>query len=786
MEGVASHDLWQYHELMRRTLAESLKKRLQIKQLPVNGGSRVNQQKEQLQQEFEKLTGLLRLGGDITVVMALEPNKREVTADFRQLLTSLGLVAEDEKQVKGYAQNWRGTLDTNFEMSYTTLVKAYEEARQHPLTPEAQAELDTEFAGLRAKVDALLQSRDRHPFHWPIEFPEVFFPEAVTNVAQGEANIDTLIKEVLKNTEESNTENTENLRDHRDFISRSDLGEDQADSKVSQEPNLESSDVLSGSQISSVLPDSVLLEPGFDALIGNPPFQGGQKITGALGTDYRDYLVEHLAKGKRGSADLCAYFFLRANDITRQGGQAGLLATNTIAQGDSREVGIEQLVAAGWTIPRAIPSRKWPGTAALEVAHIWLRHGTWQNSFLLEETPVVGITPFLTIPGTAEGKPYQLIANANKSFQGSIVLGMGFVLEPEEAKALIAKDPRNKDVLFPYLNGEDLNSRFDQSPSRWVLNFFDWPLEKAKSYLDCYRIIEEKVKPERQRKNEKSEYALRKPLPQKWWIYAEKRPALYSTIGEMNRVLSIALTSRTCAFTFSPANIVFSHATGVIAFESVAYFAVLQSNFHVSWAFEYASSMKGDLRYTPSDVLETFPFPEKMAGLEEIGERYYTHRQEIMLARQEGLTKTYNRFHKPEETAADIVRLRELHVEMDQAVAAAYGWQDLDLGHGFHQTKQGLRYTISEPARREVLGRLLKLNHQRYAEEVAAGLHDKGKKGKKAKKSNPDEPKEPPRNSADNNDNPFSSLLPPKQGKLFEVEQAGSLWEWAEKQNENK
>jgi hypothetical protein len=101
-----------------------------------------------------------------------------------------------------------------------------------------------------------------------------------------------------------------------------------------------------------------------------------------------------------------------------------------------------------------------------------------------------------------------------------------------------------------------------------------------------------------------------------------------------------------------------------------------------------------------------------------------------MLARQEGLTKTYNRFHNPHETAEDIVRLRELHREMDEAVAAAYGWDDLELGHGFHETKQGLRYTISEAARREVLGRLLKLNHERYAEEVAQGLHDKGAKSK--------------------------------------------------------
>ena len=110
-----------------------------------------------------------------------------------------------------------------------------------------------------------------------------------------------------------------------------------------------------------------------------------------------------------------------------------------------------------------------------------------------------------------------------------------------------------------------------------------------------------------------------------------------------------------------------------------------------------------------------------------------------MLDRQEGLTTTYNRFHDPEETAEAISHLRQLHVEMDNAVAVAYGWQDLDLGHDFPETAQGVRYTISEAARRQVLTRLLQLNHDRYAEEVREGLHKKqstqrGKASKKTKK----------------------------------------------------
>ena len=105
--------------------------------------------------------------------------------------------------------------------------------------------------------------------------------------------------------------------------------------------------------------------------------------------------------------------------------------------------------------------------------------GNWQGAVFLDDKPAKAISAYLTLPNRVEGNPYRLIANADKSFQGSIVLGMGFVLEPEEAQALIAKNPKNKDCLFLYLGGDDVNSRTDQSPSRWVINFSNWPLNRS-------------------------------------------------------------------------------------------------------------------------------------------------------------------------------------------------------------------------------------------------------------------------------------------------------------------
>jgi hypothetical protein len=443
--------------------------------------------------------------------------------------------------------------------------------------------------------------------------------------------------------------------------------------------------------------------PGFDVIVGNPPFVGGQKITGALGTEYRNYLIERIAHGQKG-ADLCAYFFLRAGQLLRDGGMMALLATNTIAQGDTREVGLDQLTAHGFSIPRAVPSTEWPGEASLEVAQVWLHRGAWPGAFVLNEQPVGGITPFLTVPGQVAGNPYRLAANADKSFQGSIVLGMGFVLTPDEAQALIERNPLNQDCLLPYLSGEDLNSRFDQSPSRWVINFQDWPLSReadgvwqkadakqqkgwlrsgsvpadypdpvAADYPELLTIIRERAKPERDKLANGDTTA--RDRARRWWQFGRPTMKLYSTIAGMGRVLVISTqATKFVAPEFVSIDIVFSNAVAVLTLDKYRDFLVLNSSPHDIWAREYASSLESRLRYAIDDCFQTFPFPLNLSGLDAIGERYYTHRQHIMQTRWEGLTATYNRFHNPNERAPDIQQLRDLHVEMDRAVAAAYGW----------------------------------------------------------------------------------------------------------------
>jgi methylase of polypeptide subunit release factors len=460
---------------------------------------------------------------------------------------------------------------------------------------------------------------------------------------------------------------------------------------------------------------------GFDVIVGNPPFQGGQKITGTHGTDYRDYLVQYLAQGKRGSADLVVYFFLRAAQLVREGGMIGLLATNTISQGDTREVGLDQLSAKGWVVPRAWKSRPWPGDASLEIAQLWLHRGQWEGPAVLEGRIVRGIGPTLDPRSRVEGKPHRLAAIGGQSYIGSYVLGMGFALSPQEAEDLIRKDPRNGGVLFPYLNGEDLNTSPTQSPSRWVINFFDWPLKKAEEYEDCIRIVREKVKPEREHLMGRNPSGTQRAT--NWWQYGRDAKGLYKAIGRLNRVIVFPQTSKYVVPTFVPTGFVYSHALVILAYDDFGHLGVFSSNLHWAWILTYGTTLETRMRYTPTDIFETFPQPELTEEIARVAKVLYEHQRVMMLERNEGITKIYNRVHNSEGPSADVVELRRCHVELDHAVAAAYGWGVLDLDHGFHDTPQGVRFSIGPAARVEILDRLLELNQERYRQEVVAGLH---------------------------------------------------------------
>jgi hypothetical protein len=464
-------------------------------------------------------------------------------------------------------------------------------------------------------------------------------------------------------------------------------------------------------------PDVVIDHGGFDAIVGNPPFLGGIKISGAMGGNIRDWLANALGQtGSGGRADLVAYFFLRATSLLQRNGTLGLIATNTVAQGDSREVGLDAMVDAGFVITRATQSRSWPAASAnLEYAAVWGTTGEVAEDAprVADDIQVSGISSLLEPCGRVAGRPFRLSENRSLSYEGMKPYGQGFVVEPAEAQEWIAADPRNAEVLFPYLNGEDLNSRPDSSASRWVIDFNDWPVDRASGYPMPFERLLEAVKPERASKAK----AVRDAA---WWQFFRPRPALRSATANLPQVLVIARVSKTVMPLRVPTGQIMSEACVVFATVSHGVQAVLSSSLHQVWAITYGSGMRNDPRYTPSDVFETFPLPELTAPLDAIGRALDDERREIMLRRDLGLTKLYNLVNAAEVSPradADAARLRELHVELDSTVRDAFGWSDLALDHGFHSFRKMERWTVSPVARAEILDRLLEENHRRARSE---------------------------------------------------------------------
>jgi hypothetical protein len=450
---------------------------------------------------------------------------------------------------------------------------------------------------------------------------------------------------------------------------------------------------------------------GFDAIIGNPPFLTGSDITAAIGTNVRDWLVNILASGQRGNADIVAYFFLRAMSLLGNQGTLGLIATNSIAQGKSREVGLDRMVDNGFIIIRSIQSRPWPGSATLEYSAVWGTREQISSAIprVADDIRTHNISTLLEPVGRVDGKPVRLAENLGIVFEGCKPSGKGFVITPAQAAEWIQRSASNKDVLKPYLTGEDLNSSPDASASRWIIDFTGLAEEEVGKYYLPYAHALALVRPQRER----SSLGIR-DTP--WWLFERTRPTLRTAIERLDNVLVMTKHS----VTLMPARVstkgVFGNALAVFATESFADQAVLSSSIHQMWAVRYGSGLRRDPRYTASNVFSGFPRPEPTDGLHEIGQALDARRREIQLQRELGLTDLYNLVNEPglaDEADPDIAQLRQLHVELDHAVLYAYGWSDLLSEHGFYTYRRMRRWSVNPTARVEILDRLLAENLKR-------------------------------------------------------------------------
>jgi hypothetical protein len=470
-----------------------------------------------------------------------------------------------------------------------------------------------------------------------------------------------------------------------------------------------------------------------DAFVGNPPFLGGRMISGTFGDCYSQWLEFTHSASK--NADLCAHFFRRAEFLLGQHGTIGLIATNTISQGDTRNTGLQSIVKGGSSIYDAVRTMKWPGDANVSVSVVHLAKGHLATISGLRrrldglEVDVVNSRLRAKIE---RPDPHPLAENTGLSYQGSIVLGMGFTLSPEERDALIARNKRNAERISPYLGGEEVNASPSQDFDRYVINFGDIPLEEAERWPDLVAIIRERVKPEREK-------VKREALRKYWWHYADKRPGLYSALKGRKRCLVTARTSKHLVFSWQPCDRVFSENLVVVAVDDWSRFCPLQSRVHRTWVGLTSSTLEDRQGYRTSDCFDTFPFPaaETLAStgdLGAIGARLYETRARLMVERNQGLTTTYNQLKDPACDDPEILALRRLHGDLDRAVLAAYRWSDIPVPPFETPTTPAAR-TAQESFEDEIIDRLFALNADRAEKEKlqGAGTKVKDPKAKKAK-----------------------------------------------------
>lgn len=474
---------------------------------------------------------------------------------------------------------------------------------------------------------------------------------------------------------------------------------------------------------------------GFDAMVGNPPFQGSKKMRSALGSNYRDFLVRYVAGGDRGTADLVAYFFRRAAILSKG---IGLIATNSISQGNTRRVGLRHLVARErGNIYRARPSERWPGRDAVHVAKVWWTKDDWLAARQVDELSVPRIESDLYPAGSLSGEPLSLPRQAKLATQGQIVLGSGFLLEEAEVASLIAQDARNREVLAPYIGGEDVNSSPTHSSARWVINFRDWPEDAARTFQAPFAILEERAKPQRETSN-------RKAYRDRWWRFAEYLPSLVARLDGLASVIVMTRTSSRVVPVRVPTGPVFANGLVVFPWDDEALLGVLSSSVHRVWVDRYSPTFKTDISYSPSECFENFPMPgileasqepaldrliagngvsgESLKRIEIATSDLAAWRSQMMVETGDGIKQLYGRFHRESNRDRITTELRERHVELDQVVCAAYGWDDLILGHGFHDTRYGQFFTVSTEVRFELLMRLLQLNFERAAEQTGQSI----------------------------------------------------------------
>lgn len=400
--------------------------------------------------------------------------------------------------------------------------------------------------------------------------------------------------------------------------------------------------------------------PRADAVIGNPPYHGTKLLRSELGDDYVEWLRGEF---KVGVKDYAVYWFRKAHDHLQPQKRAGLVATNSIAEGRNRQAALDYIAGHGGVITSAVSSQDWPGEANVHVSIVnWIRGTPEQPLRTLDGLPVAGITTTLRAGVESDvGSP--LRANEGRQFYGVVPTGNGFILAPQEAESLIERsDADYREVVRPYLSGDDITSNPEIKPRRWIIDFGERSLEEAMKWPAALAIVRERVKPGRDVHKKRRERM-------EWWKFSRSVRELFDAVVPLPRFIACPAQAKSFFMVWCETNWCPSNTTSAFAFDDDFSIGVLSSSIHARWAKTQSTSLETRPRYTVASFM-TFPWPPvRPNAVGDAARALVSLRKELAHARDIGLTKLYNEV--AEGAHAD---LQALHDELDEAVASAYGW----------------------------------------------------------------------------------------------------------------
>ena len=364
--------------------------------------------------------------------------------------------------------------------------------------------------------------------------------------------------------------------------------------------------------------------PGFDAIVGNPPYLGATKISGANGKTYFSWISTQIVSDAD-KADLIAYFVRRIASLTRKSGAFGILSTSSICEGDTRTAALVWLRERG-QIYNAIRKMPWPGEANVDVSVIHFRYKRGLQPVLLDGEEVGEINSFLNEGGT-DYDPVRLIENRDVCFEGFVPYGDGFILDeatdPDLVNSFLSNlrqsEPQSLRLIFSYLGGDEVTDDPCRRPMRQVV--YTGKMKEAQlrsNHPLVYEFLRQRVFGFRASKSERVS-----SMP--WWQFLWPRPKLFQAMRRLESCFVISRVTKHHAFVSIPTNCLPSTRLSVVCWEDYGHFSVLQSRVHELWARTFGASRGATFNYSPSTCFLTFPFPSpaNVSALQVVGREYH-------------------------------------------------------------------------------------------------------------------------------------------------------------------